>query len=100
MYVKPPVPKVPQGPARKGVKPGSEPRQRPLRFAGPDAGDPFRFTWWNTPEGAAVWIEHRGRWRAGVVVGLGRCRALVAIEATGFKRLMVPKPYSELRRRR
>jgi hypothetical protein len=47
-----------------------------------------------------VWIAHRGRWRAGVVVGLGRRRALVAIEAAGFKRLMVPKPYSELRRRR
>jgi hypothetical protein len=74
--------------------------QRNLPWAGPDAGDLFRFTWWNARSGAAVWIEHRGRWRAGVVVGLGRKRAAVAIEAAGFKRLVVAKLYRELRRRR
>jgi hypothetical protein len=67
---------------------------------GPDAGDSFRFTWWNTREGAAVWIEHRGRWHVGVVIGLGRKRVAVAIEAEGFTRLVVVKPYHQLRRRR
>ncbi len=77
-------------------------RPSPVALAGlgPDAGDGFRFTWWNTREGAAVWIEHRGRWRAGVVIGLGRKRASIAIDAVGFKRLVVATPYSELRRRR
>ena len=70
------------------------------RGPGRTPGDLFRFTWWNTRSGAAVWIEHRGRWRAGVVVGLGRKRAAVAIEAAGFKRLVVAKLYRELRRRR
>ena len=50
---------------------------------GPADRDGFRFTWYNTRVGAAVWVEHRGRWRAGVVVGLGRKRATVAIEAAG-----------------
>jgi hypothetical protein len=67
---------------------------------GPDPRDPFRFTWWNARVGAAVWIQHRERWRAGVVVGLGRKRAAVAIEAAGFKRIVVAKSYGELRRRR
>ena len=71
-----------------------------LKGLGPDAGDPFRFTWWNTREGAAVWIEHRGQWRTGVVVGLGRKRAAIAIEAAGFKRLVVAKAYDELMRRK
>ncbi len=74
--------------------------QHTLPGLGPNADDCFRFTWWNTREGAAVWIEHRERWRAGVVVGLGRKRAAVAIEAAGFKRLVVATPYSELRRQR
>ena len=56
MYLKPLVPKVPQGPAR--------------------------------------------RWRAGVLVGLGRKRAAVAIEAAGLNRLVVAKSYNRLRRRR
>src|SRR5258708_39931756 len=66
---------------------------------GPEAGDSFRFTWWNTREGAAVWIEHRGRRRAGVVIGLGRKRVAIAIEAEGVTRLLVDKPYDQLRRR-
>jgi hypothetical protein len=74
--------------------------QRILPGLGPELDDGFRFTWWNTREGAAAWIEHRGHWRAGVVVALGRRRAAVAIEATAFKRLIVAKPYIELRRRR
>jgi hypothetical protein len=71
-----------------------------LKGLGPAAGDRFRFTWHNTRIGAAVWIEHRGRWRAGVVVGLGRKRAAVAIEAAGFRRLIIEKSYNQLRRRR
>ena len=67
---------------------------------GPADDDGFRFTWWNTREGAAVWIEHRGRWRAGVVVRLGRKRAAVALDSADFKRLSVARSYSELRRRR
>jgi hypothetical protein len=74
--------------------------QLSLAGLGPDAGDAFRFTWHTTREGAAVWIEHRGRWRAGVVIGLGRKRAAVSIEAVGFKCLIVAKLYTELRRRR
>lgn len=74
--------------------------QLPLPGLGPAVGDPFHFTWWNTRAGAAVWTEHRGVWRAGVVVGLGRKRAAIAIKAAGFKRLVVAKFYRELRRRR
>lgn len=74
--------------------------QHALPGFGPPTDDPFRFTWWNTVEGARVWIAHRRRWRAGVVIGLGRKRAAVAIEASGFKRLVVATPYNELRRRR
>jgi hypothetical protein len=74
--------------------------QTNLPWAGPDAGDPFRFTWWNTRAGAAVWIEHRGRWRSGIVVRLGRKRAAVAVDTAGFKRLIVAKLYSQLRKRR
>lgn len=82
---------------RTAVNPAVE--QLALAGFGPAADDPFRFTWWNTREGAAVWIEHRGRWRAGVVIGLGRKRVAIAIEAEGFTRLLVDKPYNELRRR-
>ena len=74
--------------------------QTNLPWAGPAADDPFRFTWHNTQMGAAVWIEHRGRWRAGVVVGLRRKRAAVAIEAAAFRRVIVEKSYNQLRRRR
>jgi len=74
--------------------------QLPLAGFGPAGGDQFRFTWHNTRIGAAVWIEHRGRWRAGVVVGLGRKRAAIAIEAAGFRRLVVGTSYNQLRRRR
>jgi hypothetical protein len=67
---------------------------------GPEASDPFRFTWWMTRDGDQVWIEHRGRWREGVIVGRGRERVMVAIAGTGGRRRRVRKPYSELRRRR
>jgi hypothetical protein len=65
---------------------------------GSDAGDPFRFTWWNTADGAEVWIEHRGGWRAGVVIGRGRKYVEVAIAGSKGKRRRVRKLYSELRR--
>ena len=56
--------------------------QLPLEGFGPDAGDPFRFTWWNTRERDRVWVEHRGRWRAGVIVGRGRKYVEVEIYQT------------------
>jgi hypothetical protein len=74
--------------------------QLALKGLGPEDGDRFRFTWHNTRIGDAVWIEHRGSWRPGVVVGRGRKRVMVAIEADGWKRLIVTKFYCELRRRR
>lgn len=67
---------------------------------GPDADDPFRFTWWNTADGARVWIEHRGRWCAGVVITRRRKYVEVAIVDGGGRRRRVRKPYSELRRAR
>jgi hypothetical protein len=67
---------------------------------GPDAVDAFRFTWWNTAKGAPIWIEHRGSWRAGVVIGCGRKRVAVGIKTAKCNRLVVVKPYSELRRRK
>ncbi len=74
-------------------------KQLPLAGLGPAIDDGFRFTWWNTAEGARVWIEHRGRWRAGVVIARGRKYVTVAIETRGARRRRVRKPYSELRRR-
>jgi hypothetical protein len=74
--------------------------QLALSDLGPNASDAFRFNWWTIREGAPVWIEHRGRWRAGVVVGLGRKRALIAIKAAQPGRLFVATPYEQLRRRR
>lgn len=67
---------------------------------GPEVGDPFRFTWWNTRAGAPVWVEYRGRWRAGVIVGRGR--KYVTVETAGWRgrSRCVRKLYSELRRRR
>src|SRR5262249_26453404 len=41
--------------------------QLSLAGLGPELDDGFRFTWWNARSGAAVWIEHRRRWRAGVM---------------------------------
>ena len=35
-------------------------KQIPLPGLVAAVADSFRFTWWNTREGAAVWIEHRG----------------------------------------
>jgi hypothetical protein len=74
--------------------------QLALQGLGPEVGDPFRFTWWTTADGAEVWIEHRGRWHAGVVMNRGRKRVEVAIAAAGGRRRLVSKTYSGLRRRR
>jgi len=52
--------------------------------------------WWNTAEGAAVWIEHRGAWREGVIIGRGRKYVEVAVSGAGGRRLRVRKLYSEL----
>jgi hypothetical protein len=55
---------------------------RDIATDGPDLDDPFRFTWWTTPEGTRVWIEHRGKWLPGVVASRGRKRAGVMIEVS------------------
>jgi hypothetical protein len=74
-------------------------KQLTLPTLGPEVDEVFRFTWHNTRIGVAVWIEHRGGWSAGVVVGLARKRVAVAIEAAGSKRVTIVKPYAELLRR-
>ncbi|MFI5351355.1 MAG: hypothetical protein ACHQZS_00185 [Candidatus Binatales bacterium] len=73
--------------------------EQSLSGLGPDAGDGFRFTWWNTADGAEVWIEHRGRWRAGVVIGRARKYVEVAIVGGGGRCRRIRKLYTELRRR-
>jgi hypothetical protein len=83
--------------APTSVLPGLEPA---LPGLGPEIGDGFRFTWWNTAIGAAVWVEDRRRWRAGVIAGRGRKYVRVAIAGRRGARRYVRKPYSELRRRR
>jgi hypothetical protein len=72
--------------------------QPTLPGLGPDQRDPFRFTWWNTLADAPVWIEHRGRWREGVVVARGRKYVEVEIAGGNGRCRHIGKPYSELRR--
>jgi hypothetical protein len=74
--------------------------QAALPGFGPDERDRFRFTWWNTQVGDAVWIEYRGRWRPGAVNRLGREFVQIAIAGAGQRPLQVSKLYCELRRRR
>ena len=74
--------------------------QRALPGFGPETDDQFRFTWWNTQVGDAVWIEYRGRWQPSVVKGLGREFVQVAIVDGGKRQRRVRKLYCELRRRR
>ncbi len=74
--------------------------QTALPGFGPDPRDLFRFTWWNTSDRAEAWIEHRGKWRAGLVIGRGRKYVEVAIVGANGKRRRVRKLYSELRRAR
>jgi hypothetical protein len=78
----------------------SPPSQQALRGLGPELDDGFRFTWWTTRDGDRVWVEHRCRWRAGVIVGRGRERVTVAIAGADSGRRSVRRSYSELRRRR
>ncbi len=72
--------------------------QLPLKGFGPMPDDAFRFTWWNTAEGAGVWVGVRGSWRQGVIVGRGRKYVEVAIATRAGRQIRVRKPYSELRR--
>lgn len=74
--------------------------QLALKGLGPDAGDPFRFSWHNTRIGAEVWVEHRGSWRPAIVASRGRKYVEVEIEGAGERQRRVSKSYSELRRRR
>ncbi|HJU29649.1 MAG TPA: hypothetical protein VJ718_10785 [Candidatus Binataceae bacterium] len=74
-------------------------RQLTLTGLGIEPGDLFRFTWWNTPEGATVWIEYRGSMRPGVVVHRGRKYVSVMLtDAAGRTRYM-RREYGALRRR-
>jgi hypothetical protein len=100
MYARRPLPKLTQPPIKRGSKSSREPQQLPLGFAGPDPHDPFRFTWWNTQVGDAVWIEHRDRWLAGVVMERGREFVQVAIAGAGKRQPRVRKLYREVRRRK
>ncbi len=74
--------------------------QLALRNPNPEVGDAFRFTWWNTREGAAVSVEHWGRWREGVIAARGGRYVEVAIASAGARRKSVRKLYSVLRRMR
>jgi hypothetical protein len=73
--------------------------QASLPGHGPDAGDSFRFTWWNTATGAEVWIEARGGWCRGIVSGRRRRYVEVEIPTARGRRRRVKRLYSELRRR-
>ena len=55
--------------------------QAALKGFGPLVDDGFRFTWWNTATGARVWVEHRNAWPAGIVIGRGRTRVEIELEA-------------------
>jgi hypothetical protein len=66
---------------------------------GDTAEDGFRFTWWNTREGASVFVEHRGWWRPGVVVHLGRRYVSVMLTERSGRTVYVRRAYGELRRR-
>jgi hypothetical protein len=77
----------------------AEPGEISLSGLGPEAGDPFRFTWWNAADGARVWVEVRGSWRQGVIVSRGRKSVEVEVESAGDRHRRVTKLYSELRRR-
>ena len=72
--------------------------QTALPGLGLDAGDRFRFTWWTTRDGDRVWVRHRGRWRAGVIVERGREYVRLEIETPDGRSTRVRKLYSELRR--
>jgi hypothetical protein len=73
--------------------------QAALSGLGSNPQDTFRFTWWNTSEGAAVWIEYRSRWRAGIVVSRGRKYVRVLLTERRGRPVHVLRTYGELRRR-
>ena len=73
--------------------------QLALPVIGPDAGDEFRFTWWNTREGAACWVGYRGSWRAVIVVHRGRESVTVMLTGLRGRAGYLRRGYGELRRR-
>ena len=73
--------------------------QLELLGRGDPAADGFRFDWWTTREGAAVFVEHRGSWRPGVVVHLGRRYVSVMLTERSGRTVYVRRSYGELRRR-
>ncbi len=66
---------------------------------GPNPKDGFHFTRHNTLEGAACWVEHRGQWRAGVVVHGGRRSVSFMIVSLSTPTTYVRRAYRDLRRR-
>ena len=74
-------------------------QQLTLKLFGPWPDDGFRFTWWNTREGAAVWVKDRGRWRPGIVIHRGRKYVSVVFVGIGDGRGYVRRRYEDLRRR-
>lgn len=74
-------------------------RQLALVGFGPGSEDRFRFTWHNTREGAACWIEYRGSWRAGVIVHRGRKYVAVMLTGQIGRTVYVRCAYEDLRRR-
>jgi len=73
--------------------------QLPLPRFGPEPDDGFRFTWWNTREGTACWVEHRGSWRPGVVVHRGKKYVTAMLTDGEGRTRYVRRGYGELRRR-
>ena len=73
--------------------------QLSLASFGPDVRDGFRFTWFIAAEGAPVWIEHRGAWRAGVIVHRARKYVTVMLPGLKGRTRYVRREYGELRRR-
>jgi hypothetical protein len=74
-------------------------RQGVLPGLGPATTDRFQFTWWTTPEGAAVWIEVRGNWLPGVVQSRGREQVVIELAGAKGRRTRVRRRYDQLRRR-
>jgi hypothetical protein len=77
---------------------GSRVELQALPGFGPDVTDRFSYTWWNTPPAGQVWIERRGEWVKGRIIGRGRFYVAVEITDRRGRRRRVKRRYEELRR--
>ncbi len=73
--------------------------QSELFWRGDPAADGFRFTWWNTREGTAVFVQRRGSWRPGLVVRCYRKSVSVMLTDRDGKPVYIRHEYGDLRRR-